>query len=204
MNTTKTGQKSGVLKVLLAFAALYAPVCALANPGANPGLLLAAPAERKPVSFAFELGILPPPVEQIPTHSPTTHSYRDLRVAPVKGGLAQLRYGVAVDLALPGSGNFDLTFTHRRNPSKPPQRYKFQLDSIGPAIDEPLWTVGAIVGRGRHGDFLQAVPQFRVNLPKMTGLPGKGEVMLQYARFRSNSGDVTESSMPQASLNWAF
>ncbi len=199
MIRTMQGAIAGFLWIGLALA----PVSAAADTGLFiPSLT--APVVTKPLSFAFELGIQPTNTEPVTLHSPTTHSFRDLRVEPVRGGFAQLRYGIAVDLALPGAGNFDLTFTHRRNPSKPPQRFKFQLDTLGAAVAEPLWSVGAVVGRGRHGDFLQAVPQFRVNLPKMTGLPGKGEVMVQYARFRTNGGDFTESSMPQASMNWQF
>lgn len=151
-----------------------------------------------PLSLSFEIGVAPSSPELV-----VTRPFRGLRLTPVKSGFAQLRYGVAVDLALPGSGNFDLTFTHRRNLTQPPQRYRFQLDRTQPLPAAHLWSVSAIVGRGRHGNILQAVPQFVVDLNQLTGLPGDGEIILQYCPWRPTEGEI-RPAVPQVSVNWRF
>lgn len=127
--------------------------------------------------------------------------------------LRRWRYGVGLDLELPGNGLLQTSFQTSRRRSDRGVRYALTPDGLSAAGRSPLWSLGLSVAPGEDGDGsrrLILAPQFRLDLDRCLPLAGRAEFSAEFAPWSEDFGDGrrrpdhADERMPQVQLRWRF
>lgn len=126
--------------------------------------------------------------------------------------LRRWRYGVGLDLELPGNGLLQTSFQTSRRRSDRGVRYALTPEGFSTAGRSRLWSLGLSVAPGEDGDGsrrLILAPQFRLDLDRCLPLSGRAELSAEYAPWVEDFGDGrrpdhAEQRMPQLQMRWRF
>jgi len=127
--------------------------------------------------------------------------------------LRRWRYGVGLDLELPGNGLLQTSFQTSRRRSDRGVRYALTPDGLSTAGRSRLWSLGLSVAPGEDGDGsrrLILAPQFRLDLDRCPPLAGRAELSAEFAPWVEDFGDGrrrpdhADERLPQVQLRWRF
>jgi len=127
--------------------------------------------------------------------------------------LRRWRYGVGLDLELPGNGLLQTSFQTSRRRSDRGVRYALTPEGLSTAGRSRLWSLGLSVAPGEDGDGsrkLILAPQFRLDLDRCLPLAGRAEFSAEFAPWTEDFGDGrrrpdhADERIPQVQLRWRF
>jgi len=123
------------------------------------------------------------------------------------------RYGVGLDLEVPGDGLLQTSFQTSRRRSDQGVRYALTPEGLAPSGSGRLWSLGMTVAPGDDGDGdrrLVIAPQFRLDLDRCLPIAGRAELSAEFAPWAQDFGDnrtrpdFADDRVPQMRVRWRF